>query len=203
MSKLIGIGGKRESGKDATSDWIVEDGQGSWVKLGMSDPLAEALYALNPLVPYEPEEDIVRTADILDWYESYQELYDRVGYVEAKKNPEVRRLLQALGTEVGRNMIDQDVWINIAKRNIQEHLDAGRNVIITGMRFPNELDVITDLGGELWWVDRPGHVPPGESLSSHSSETGVSQDDFAVTIVNDGTLEDLYGKVFELLYGKK
>lgn len=202
MSKLIGIGGKLESGKDATSDWIVEDGQGSWVKLGMSDPLADALYTLNPVITLDSRVDGPDTGFVRNQVQ-YQKLHDRVGYVAAKKNPEVRRLLQALGTEVGRNMIDQDVWINIAKRNIQEHLDAGRNVIITGMRFPNELDVITDLGGELWWVERPGHVPAGASISSHASETGVTQDDFSVTIVNDGTLEDLYGKVFELLYSKK
>jgi hypothetical protein len=207
--QLIGLGGKLRAGKDAVGDYLVENK--NFVKLGMSDALNEALLKLDPIIRVDLDDDGVAAL-------RYQQLHAQVGYVEAKKNPEVRRLLQVLGTEVGREMIDQQVWVNIAKRKIQEHWDAGRNVVITAIRFPNEIDMVLNLGGYTVWVERPAEsrseglagyegVPghsmtlkahteaPGASqstLQTHASETSVSEEDFEFTLVNDSDLENLY-----------
>lgn len=190
--QLIGIGGLLYAGKDAVADYLVE--RYSWNKRGMSDPLNDALLALNPQVGINARPAQL-DGHLVGEFITYQRLYEEVGYVEAKKNPEVRRLLQALGTEVGRNMIDENVWVDVAAREIEKRRTAGQDVIITGMRFPNELDMIRRLGGHLWWVSRPGVEGGQGTLAVHASESSVGPDDFDTTILNVGDLDDLYEAV--------
>lgn len=194
--KLIGLGGKLRAGKDAVGDYLEE--KHGYVKLGMSDALNEALLKLNPYIHLEPGHP-------LGEFVLYKFLHDAVGYVEAKKNPEVRRLLQVLGTEVGREMIDPDVWVRIAEKKILRLWENGKSVVITAMRFPNEIEMLERLGGLSVWVERPdelrlqAHSTGADnaplSVLAHASETSVSADDFSYVLMNDGTLEQLYRKV--------
>lgn len=220
MSRLIGLGGKLRAGKDAVGDYL--ESQQGFVKLGMSDALNEALLALNPWITYEQPEG-VETFDVYRPPLRYRDIHDLVGYVEAKKNPEVRRLLQVLGTEVGRNMIDQDVWVKIAEKKILDLWSQGKDVVITAIRFPNELDMISRLQGTSVWIERPealridsnglesstGTLTPksksqvrrmeASTISGHASENSVSEDLFDYEIQNDGTLDELYQKVDDVL----
>lgn len=189
MAELIGLGGKLRSGKDALAEYLRDEHD--FVVMGMSDALNDALLKLNPWItiisedgPYVPGYDrVVR----------YRTLHAQVGYVEAKKNPEVRRLLQVLGTEVGREMISDHVWADIARRRIEGYLSEGKSVVLTALRFPNEIHMIEDLGGLTAWIDRSSeHRGVTEEQAQHASETGVSKEDFEILVSNDGTLEDLY-----------
>lgn len=188
MSELFGIGGALRSGKDTVADYLVE--KHGWIKLGMSEPLNNALLTMNPLVP-------VRKWGLFTEYIPYAELHSRVGYTKAKTNYEVRRLLQVLGTEVGRKMINENVWVDIAARRIRVHAALGQNVIMTGIRFPNEIKMIQDLEGANLYVTRPDlEVSAG---SGHDSETSVTKALFDIEIENDGSLDDLYSQVDDLL----
>jgi 5'-nucleotidase len=194
-ASVLGFGGVLRSGKDTAADRLVE--QHGWVKLNMSDPLAEALYTLNPRVEVDNYISPPLTRNVLfsPGTYHYQDIVDKIGYVEAKTIPDVRRLLQALGTEVGREMIDQNVWVNIAARRIQELTAQGKNVAITGIRFPNEIEMIREVGGVSVWVERPG-LASGEGINaSHASEISLDKDDFDLVLWNDGSLGDLNDKV--------
>lgn len=214
MTKLVGIGGLLASGKDTVADYLVE--KHGWVKMGMSEPLADALSTLNPwIVVHDDEKEKGR-----EWhtfyaviesgvplfpelpknklYVKYHDLIDVVGYTQAKEVLEVRRLLQVLGTEVGRDMIGINTWVDIAERRIVEARAEGKSVILTGVRFYNELRMIWQNSGELWWVDRPG-LETSTTAAGHASENSVNSDDFGTHITNDGTLEDLYQKVENLI----
>lgn len=194
---LIGLGGKAGAGKDAAAD-ILSSGYG-FVKMGMSDPLNEALLKLDPLVPRR-----WRRA------ERYSALHARVGYVKAKKNREVRRLLLTLGTDVVRNMIAEDTWIKIASARIEELLAEGVNVAITGMRFFNEIDMVRSLGGTLVYVNRPDQNLIDETNGVHEAEQSVGPIFFDQNLDNIGTLLDLnvavarlYAKLFDAVLEKR
>ena len=217
------VGGRLTSGKDAFADHLVA--KHGFVKLGMSDTLADALYRLNPILDTGPSATVglwrvhptniwnnlkvvlTGKGNFKDWvisrgeFARYQGLVDKVGYVEAKKNLEVRRLLQALGTEVGRELLGENIWVEAAKKKILELTAAGHNVVITGIRFPNEIALEQQLNtGHIVaasvWVDRPS-LPPLEA--GHSSETSVGRNDFEYGLDNTGTLEDLYEAADALL----
>lgn len=213
MSRLIGLGGALRAGKDAVGDHLVD--KHGFQKLGMSDALNEALLVLNPWIISPHYARPLR----------YQELHDLVGYVEAKKNPEVRRLLQVLGTEVGRKMISEDVWVGIAERKISRLLGSGQSVVITAMRFPNEIEMLDRLGGFSVWVERDAErrveglatggvlrtpekvltpvsgacVSAESTISTHASENSVDKSMFEYFLSNNGSLEELYSKTDALL----
>lgn len=179
---LIGLGGRLRSGKDVVADRLVAEH--GFVKLGMSDALHEAMLAINPIV--DPGDSARGGMPV-----TYSELVAKVGYVEAKTEPEVRRLLQNLGTDVGRNMIGEDVWVQIMARKIDDHRGAGHPVVVTGLRFPNEVRMVEELNGHAVWIERPGLHAPTAGTAAHASENSVSAEHFKNIIRNTGTLADL------------
>lgn len=201
---LIGLGGRLRSGKDEVADRLVAEH--GYVKIGFSDALHEALLTIDPLVGFEEMVMVRKTAEGVqfrrDTPSRYSEVIERFGYVEAKKIPEVRRLLQQLGTEVGRKMFGEHVWANIIAKKIDDHRGAGHPVVITGLRYPNEITVIEELGGMTVWVDRPGIEAPTSDTAAHASENSVSEGDFAATLKNDSTLDALRLRVDELAGGR-
>lgn len=206
MTQVIGIGGKLQHGKDVVADHLVNEL--GWQKIGMSDALHEIMLVLNPFIPVQKIKITKRKFLGIKFGEKgesytgvirYADLVEKVGYVEAKKDSEVRRLLQVMGTEVGRKMIDTNIWTKAMTKKVRQAKKEGATgVIVTGIRFPNESKAIKTLEGELWWIERPGHVTAA-GATTHDSENSLSEDDFEVVIINDGTLNDLRAKVDDLV----
>lgn len=173
---IIGLGGYATSGKDAVADLLCENHR--YRKTYMSKPLEAALLALDPLV------------EAGDAYPVRYSLVHRLeGYDASKRHPEVRRLLQNLGTEVGRAMLGENVWVDLAFAEVAR-LHDGSHVAITGIRFRNELDAVRARGGLAVWVDR-GLEP----VNGHASDNTLGPLDFDVILKNDGTLDDLERRV--------
>jgi hypothetical protein len=225
-STVLLVGGRLTSGKDAFADHLVE--KHSYVKLGMSDVLAEALYTLDPWVEIYPKDSpqikkyirqnwsmkdriIARLFFQGSQFVHYQDLIDDLGYVDAKTSGQVRSLLQRLGTEVGRNMLGQNIWVDAVKKKIDGLLEEMRNVVVTGIRFPNEIALesawyhtgpypVSPVVVASVWIDRPSLRPlDPDPKKRHASEGSVRAEDFEYVLLNDGTLEDLYRGADELL----
>ncbi len=162
----------------------------------MSDPLDISLQAQNPWIKVQPGEPLNTTK--AQKFLLYQDIRAKIGYVEAKTIEDVRRNLQTLGTEVGREILGEDTWVNVADNMIYGLLAEGKNVILTGVRFPNEVRLINKYeAGETWYVKRP--QKRGTATSTHASETSVSETDFSVVIENNASLKKLYAQVDALL----
>lgn len=95
-----------------------------------------------------------------------------------------RSMLQTIGTDVFRNHLDDKIWIWMMERDI---LDNDSNIVISDCRFPNEIEMIKDLGGIIIKVSRDGSL-----INSHSSEKQVDELSYDHLIENNSTLEDLY-----------
>lgn len=183
MGNLIGLGGYAYAGKDAFAD-VLEKNLG-WYKTYMSKALRESLETLNPIVGLDVRDHILR----------FKEAIEILGYEEAKKLPEVRALLQRMGTEVGRKLWSEDFWVDLCFKDAVKQLEAGRNVVITGIRYPNELFAIQSLSGTSVWVTRPENY----AVNDHSSDNSLTPENFDYTFKNEGTLEDLETTVPEFL----
>jgi len=101
-------------------------------------------------------------------------------YVLNKKDEKIpyfdvtaRYLLQTLGTEWGRNMVDQNIWIKLLRVRLIEHLtdSAVTPLVVDDLRFDNEAEMIRELGGEVWHLDRRSFTA---SDDKHVSEQGIS-----------------------------
>lgn len=86
--------------------------------------------------------------------------------------PTPRRLMQTLGTDWGRRMIDPEIWICLWLQQVTRLLEQGRSVVCDDLRFPGELAHVQRLGGEAYEIIRPGL--PLSDCASHESEGQLS-----------------------------
>lgn len=122
--------------------------------------------------------------------------YDRSGYNTIIPGLDIsrRELMQRVGDGL-RQTVDNSVWVKATLNNFRPN----ENIIITDVRYPNELDVIKERGGILIRVIRPEHQEStliGEQ-AKHSSETALDNMSLTefITVINDGTLDDLRVKI--------
>jgi hypothetical protein len=183
MSQLIGLIGKKRSGKDTFAHALP-----GYTRVAFADPLRQAALALDPFVPIQGT-----LARLHKWEQGLQahdwvrlsKLIDAVGWETAKDRvPEVRRILQRLGTESIR-AIDPDFWIRAGVTQI-DAIDG--DVVVTDVRYPNEAEAIRALGGILVRIQRPDLPSDGDP---HPSESAL--DDYPVDWIvdNSGTVGDL------------
>ena len=147
--RLIGLCGPAGSGKSSLATaFALNTG---WCMLSFADPVRKMLEAMNPIVGDS----------------RYLDLVNQYGYDEAKRRfPEVRALLQKLGTEAGRGVLGDDVWTKFATPRIHSGVYWAGGVIIDDVRMTNEAELIRELGGVVIRVQREGV----RATSTHVSE---------------------------------
>lgn len=111
---------------------------------------------------------------------------------DGSKEGDGRLLLQNLGMGV-RDYLDPDAWVYKAEEAIEA---APGPVVITDVRFPNEIQMVRRRRGTLIRVERPGFGP----VNAHISEHAASADDADVTFVNDGPLDELAVRVHTFIH---
>lgn len=77
-----------------------------------------------------------------------------------------RWAMQTLGTEWGRNLIAQDLWINAWKAAVAR-MPSNTSIVVDDCRFPNEAEAVCSAGGICVRIERPG----AGTASVHASET--------------------------------
>mgnify|MGYP003345313832 FL=1 len=122
-----------------------------------------------------------------------------------------REALQKMGTEVGRDVFHEDFWVFQLENRIKSYNNP---IVITDVRFPNEINWIRSNGGKVYHLQR-GPTPPWfkflmatypekDKLSRWDimSDYNVHYSEWAWVgckidgvIKNDGTLEDLTNKL--------
>jgi hypothetical protein len=159
LGKIVGLLGFIGSGKGTVADILVEHG---YVKLSWADSVKDATAAVfdwdRKLLEGDTDESrAFRETPDAWWSERFE--YDFTP----------RLALQLMGTEAGRNVFDQDVWVYALERRMQTY-PAATNFVIPDTRFPNECAMIHDLGGKLVWVKRD-ILPPWYEDALHANMT--------------------------------
>lgn len=115
-----------------------------------------------------------------------------------------RKMLQTLGTDWGRKLINEDLWLNCMRERVEgyealkEHGYKGSIVVITDCRFDNEAKLIQELGGTVVQIVRD-NVPEQVGEEGHPSEAGVSPDLIGLTVHNNGTVEEFQAAFIKAL----
>lgn len=169
--KLVGIMGAAGAGKDTAAEYI------STVLELDHDSFAAPLYAglsaiLNVSIRSLRDRDVKERP------------FPGIG-----KSP--RQLLQTLGTEWGRQMVDEDLWLKLAQQRHHARLRFGGGTVISDVRFLNEANWIIDANGILLRISRPGV----EAVSDHISELAAATMPADHTILNSGSKVDMYRRL--------
>jgi hypothetical protein len=170
---LVGITGRARSGKD-TFAGLLQTYLGGTI-YSMADPIRNMLRGLgiNMSDPY--------------WQVRKEESIPIFG-----KSP--RELMQTLGTEWGRQLVNPQIWVILAHRERMNAINSA--MIVPDIRFDNEANWVRKSGGLIVRIERD-NLP---SVKAHSSEIGILMYPQDIVVKNNGTLEDLQIAAREVFY---
>lgn len=175
---IIGILGKAGSGKSTLAAHLVN--RHGATAVSYADPLRAMASAINPIVSAEPSGFSDEPGVVV--VRRYNDVVASHGYAAAKALfPEVRSFLQVLGTEGGRDVLGQNVWVDAAMKTISAMTGT---VVVADVRFLNEAEAIIENNGFLVRVIRPGLT----SLDAHRSETQLDDYPTTYTVHNSTTI---------------
>lgn len=138
---IIGVVGFIGSGKGTVADILVN--KKDFTKISFADSLKDATAAIfgwpRALLEGDTDESREFREKKDEWWSEKTGLYITP-----------RNMLQKLGTEAGRDVIHDDLWVLSAERKIGMYKD----VVIPDVRFPNEMKIIQNMGGFIVRVKR-------------------------------------------------
>lgn len=180
---ILGLVGQKRVGKDTFADYLVENY--GFVKLAFADPIKQITSIVFNL-DYNKLESMDKEAIMPEYGVSLRKFYQIFG-TELMRNDLYNRLPE-LAYKVPKNYI----WINNLFKKIDKYREKGYNkFIISDVRFMDELNAVSDIGGKLIKIVRPDLNT--NNVDNHSSETTVNQmnsNNIDCEIKNEGNLED-------------
>jgi hypothetical protein len=156
-----------------------------------------------------------RTKEAREWREQPDAWWsNRLG-----RNITPRLMLQLWGTEVCRNGFHDDIWIASLENKMRKTTD---NIVISDVRFPNEIKAIHNAGGivvrikrgdDPEWYDAAVSANAGPNgnatwslskaklaqLKIHASETAWVGGAIDHTVYNDTTIDALFEQIKNLV----
>lgn len=114
-------------------------------------------------------------------------LVDVHGWDVAKTHPGVRESLQILGAAIRR-----EFGFDLLPAAALERGKDSDRLVISDVRMPYEVEKIREGGGIVVWISREGVGPANGDITERPV-------DYDVLLENNGTLEDLYEAVFNLI----
>ena len=208
---IIGFVGFIGSGKDTAADYLVNFHE--FRRDSFANTLKDAVAAVFGWDRIMLEG---RTAEARKWREEVD-----TWWAERLNMPKLtpRWVLQYWGTEVCRQGFHDDIWIASVENKMRKTKD---NIVISDVRFPNEIKAIHNAGGivvrvkrgdDPEWYDAAASVNAGpeknaswsisksklEKLKIHASETAWVGGDIDHTILNDTSIDDLFAQIRNLV----
>jgi energy-coupling factor transporter ATP-binding protein EcfA2 len=180
---IIGLSGKRGSGKNTVAEIIQGIAPNKWQLKAFADPLKEITAKLTgqPLAKMYTQEG--KTTYLPEWGMTIGEFQ------------------QKLGTDAIREGLHQEAWVLAALSSYKK----GDYYILCDMRFPNEAEAIKAKGGILIRIEGDPLMQQGDGTrnDNHPSETSLDNyTGFDTVIVNNGTMHQLVNRVYDIYLTK-
>ena len=172
LPRVIGFTGKAKSGKDTAASVLVHEiGSGNCTTMAFADPLKQIamIFGFTKEQCYD---------------QSKKEIEDEFWGITPRK------FLQITGTECFRNNFRTDCWTKLLEKrvlDIRKRMAEGEMVpwliLVTDVRFPNEVDCIKSLGGIVVKVTRPT-IDTSGNMYKHPSEVFIDELKADISIEN-------------------
>ena len=211
---IIGITGFISSGKDTVANYLVA--KHGFVRDSFAGTLKDAV---AQVFGWDRELLEGLTPEAREWREQVDPWWSK-RLDMPRLTP--RYMLQLWGTEVCRRGFHNDIWIASVENRLRKTTE---DIVISDVRFPNEIAAIRKHGGICVWVKRgelpewyncaltentthedrqwlledAGQLMPQRYPNIHHSEWAWIGQTFNYEIDNNGTVEQLYNQVNNLL----
>lgn len=203
---IIGFVGFIGCGKDTAADYLVNYHE--FRRDSFANTLKDAVAAVfgwdRTLLEGRTKEARAWREEVDQWWAKRLEM----------PNLTPRWILQYWGTEVCRHGFHDDIWIASLENKMRKTKD---NIVISDVRFPNEIQAIHNAGGKVIrikrgpdpeWYQDAANVNAGPTnlswsiskqkiseLGIHASETSWIGGKIDVTICNDNSIDNLYEQI--------
>lgn len=199
-NKVIGIAGRKQSGKSVLSNILIND-EYQYHRFTYDNELKNIICKLLSIDRNEMEilKNDSKNVDFKFNTTDIDYLANTTGIdkhlIEQETNNEVyltvRDMLQLIGTNIIRKY-NKNWHVNCVEKKIQElfEKDKNANVVIDDVRFKNEMTLIKNLGGEMFFIIKPDNW----NVSNHESERSLTWDmmpNQTNIIINDCTIDAL------------
>lgn len=175
---LIGIHGPAEVGKDSVGRYLCREH--GYIRQAFADPVKRTAQQMFRLTDDETWKDELKQQVNEFWGITHREMFQKVG------------------TEAGREIFGEDLWIRNWLKFYEEHKDV-TNIVVTDVRFDNEADIIRELGGVVWHVSSSRPTALSRQAQQHASEKGIKFKPGDFRVANDSSFAALYAKIDQLL----
>lgn len=174
MTQLIAFTGKAGSGKTTATDVFIKNNP-RMTRVSFAKKMKDAVVAMFGIDPVH----------IFGDKEQKEMMIPKLS--TATNHVTGRKLLQTIGTDWGRNMIDPDIWImDIAdKWASQKNIPGFAGMVIEDLRFDNEAAWVKSQGGIIIELLSPADYERNATASDqHISEGGINPSYVDIRIVN-------------------
>ena len=202
---IIGICGFIGCGKDTVADYLTNDH--GFRRESFAGTLKDAV---SYIFGWDREMLEGRSKEAREWREQIDPWW-----AERLDMPTLtpRWVLQYWGTEVARKAFHDDIWVASLENKLRNSTD---DIVISDCRFPNEVKVIHEAGGKVVWVKRGDlpswyidaqqanegsvlHINEMKIQKIHPSEWAWINSKFDAVVENNGSIDQLYTQVEDLL----
>jgi hypothetical protein len=205
---IVSFSGVKFSGKDTAAEGLIRSHK--FKRLGLADKLKDICstvfniprvhmddptmkeapftipVSVSPIHIHELLSIISRDGYDFEFHSTYELLCKNF---MGRNLTSIREVLQVVGTDVCRNYIKDDIWLQYCKTIITTH---DGDLVITDARFQNERDFLAQLGAVMILVVRPGF----DNKSAHISENQLgTAEDYDVVVTNEGTVTALQSDI--------
>lgn len=166
--KIIAVSGKKRSGKDTVYKLISEYiGQDYVVRVAFADELKQEIADLLGCTAQHIDENKEFFRPFLQWLGTYKRMF-----------------------------VDPNYWVARAYRTMLRAPSKTRVIVVTDLRYINEMEHLLKLGTITIRVSRQSTE---DLKDTHSSETELDNAKFNYNVANDSDLEDLKETVIKIL----
>lgn len=203
---LLSVSGKMASGKDSVGEIITEDLRKKGydiINVSFGELIRKEIESVVSGFKYEEKlsnataDEILTLINILNG----ESVYGR--------SPNARKALQYWGTDVRRKQ-NYNYWIQKMSEFIIDAANAGLSLNVTDSRFPNEVELIELLHGEvirlnvskevqIKRIQSRDNMEVNEDALNHSSETALDNYKFKKTFNGEKDLEMLSIEIINYL----
>jgi hypothetical protein len=199
---IIGICGFQSSGKDTIADYLIKEH--GFIKMSFASRLKDII---SIMFGWSRDKLEGLTKEDREWREQIDPWWSKT-----LQMPQLtpRFVMQYFATDLFRNKFHPDIWVKIVENELNKLIEQNteRKIVISDCRFENEINMILRLGGKIiqvhreppyWFYDyRNGEEPPNIKLI-HRSEIEWIRCYKDYDINNDGTIEELYEKILQVI----
>lgn len=170
MKIILGLFGRKGSGKDTFADYLVENF--GFQKLSFAGPLKNTCKELFSLTDAQLNDPVLKETVVEKW------------------NLTPRQILQKVGTDLFRNHFSSTFWVDIMKNKL-DALGEDDKIVITDIRFPNEYELVDSF--ENSFVIHIDREQSKEIIDEHISENWSFRSKHVVS--NNKSKDDFYKNI--------